>query len=63
VRPEVRADWYARLPVDEVWGIGRKTTGKLKAAGVETLADFVALDLRAVRDSLTVVGGPGCRWN
>jgi DNA polymerase V len=54
--PEVRADWYARLPVDEVWGIGRKTTEKLKAGGVETIADFVALDLRAVRDSLTVVG-------
>jgi DNA polymerase V len=54
--PEVRADWFSRLPVDEVWGIGRRTTEKLKAGGVETIADFVALDLRAVRDSLTVVG-------
>ncbi len=53
---EVRADWYARLPVDEVWGIGRRTTEKLKMGGVETIADFVALDARAVRDSLTVVG-------
>jgi DNA polymerase V len=53
---EVRADWYRRLPVDEVWGIGRRTTDKLKASGVETIADFLALDARAVRDRLTVVG-------
>lgn len=54
--PAVRAEWYARLPVDEVWGIGRRTTEKLKASGVETIADFLQLDARAVRDRLTVVG-------
>jgi DNA polymerase V len=53
---EERAGWYARLPVDEVWGIGRRTTEKLRAGGVETIADFVALDARAVRQHLTVVG-------
>lgn len=52
----VRAEWYARLSVDEVWGIGRQTTAKLKASGVETIADFLLLDARAVRDRLTVVG-------
>ncbi|MBO1081644.1 Y-family DNA polymerase [Roseomonas haemaphysalidis] len=54
--PEVRADWYRRLPVDEVWGIGRRTTEKLQASGIETIADFINLDARAVRDGLTVVG-------
>lgn len=54
--PAVRADWYRRLPVDEVWGIGRRTTEKLQANGIETVADFVALDTQAVRDRLTVVG-------
>jgi DNA polymerase V len=52
----VRADWYRRLPVDEVWGIGRKTTERLRQGGIETIADFLALDPRAARDSLTVVG-------
>ena len=27
--PAVRADWYCRLSIDEVWGIGRRTTEKL----------------------------------
>jgi DNA polymerase V len=54
--PAARADCYRRLPVDEVWGIGRRTTEKLQASGIETVADFVALDTQVVRDRLTVVG-------
>ncbi|MFP5477641.1 MAG: Y-family DNA polymerase [Gammaproteobacteria bacterium] len=55
--PEMRAAWYGRLPVGEVWGIGGRTVDKLRAAGVATIADFVALDARSVRSMLTVVGG------
>ncbi|MBI0436008.1 Y-family DNA polymerase [Roseomonas sp. KE0001] len=55
--PEERAGWYARLPVGEVWGIGGRTVEKLQRLGVETIADFVALDARMTRDLLTVVGG------
>ena len=54
--PEVRAGYYARLPVAEVWGIGGRTVDKLQRAGVVTVADFVAMDARMVRDLLTVVG-------
>ena len=53
--PEVRAT-YATLPASEVWGIGGRTTEKLQKAGVITIADFVRLDPRQVRDQLTVIG-------
>lgn len=56
-RAETRNAWYARLSVGEVWGIGRRTAEKLTAQGVETIADFVAMDARRARDLLTVVGG------
>jgi len=55
--PEVRAGHYARLPVAEVWGIGGRTVEKLQQAGVITIADFLVMDPRMVRDMLTVVGG------
>ena len=54
--PEVRAGYYARLPMAEVWGIGGRTVDKLQRAGIVTVADFVAMDARMVRDLLTVVG-------
>ena len=54
--PEVRASYYARLPVAEVWGIGGRTVDKLQRLGIVTVADFVAMDARRVRDLLTVVG-------
>ncbi|AAW62099.1 SOS (error prone) mutagenesis protein UmuC [Gluconobacter oxydans 621H] len=54
--PAMRQDWYRRTDIDEVWGIGRQTTQKLKAMGIETIADFVALDAKTVRQMLTVVG-------
>ena len=55
--PAVRQDWYRRISIEEVWGIGRQTKQKLLAAGIETIADFVALDAKPVRQMLTVVGG------
>ena len=54
--PEVRAEYYARLPAAEVWGIGGRTVDKLQRAGIVTIADFVAMDAKMVRDLLTVVG-------
>jgi len=54
--PDVRAGYYAKLPVAEVWGIGGRTVAKLQHAGVVTIADFVGMDPRMVRDMLTVVG-------
>jgi len=54
--PDVRAGFYAGLPVSEVWGIGGRTTDKLAKAGVVTSADFLRVDPRQVRNQLTVVG-------
>jgi len=42
--------------VEDVWGIGRKTTKKLQAIGVRTAADFVALPDAYVRKTFSVVG-------
>ena len=54
--PEVRAAYYSRLPAADVWGIGAQTAEKLTQAGVNTIADFVAMDAKMVREMLTVVG-------
>ncbi len=47
---------YERLPVSEVWGIGGRTTEKLAALGVTTVARFLAMPRRDARNLLTVVG-------
>jgi DNA polymerase V len=47
---------YERLPVSEVWGIGGRTTEKLAALGVDTVARFLAMPQRDARNLLTVVG-------
>ncbi len=43
------------MPAAEVWGIGGRTAEKLRKAGIVTIADFVAMDARMVRDMLNVV--------
>ncbi|WP_235034966.1 DUF4113 domain-containing protein [Roseomonas sp. 18066] len=55
--PAVRAGWYERLEIGEVWGIGRRTEEKLAQLGIRSIADFLTLDPRMARDLLTVVGG------
>lgn len=55
--PQIRAEWYARMEIGEVWGIGKQTAAKLAKAGVNTIADFISMDARMARDMLTVVGG------
>lgn len=53
VAPE-RVDRFIRgLPVDALWGVGPKTAARLRAHGLETLADVRA---RPVEDLRTVVG-------
>jgi len=42
--------------VSEVWGIGGRTTHKLAALGVDTIARFLAMPQRDARNLLTVVG-------
>jgi DNA polymerase V len=54
--PAAYAHWLCRIDVGEVWGIGRASLAKLRAMGVESVADLRDLDPRPVRKGLTVVG-------
>ena len=53
---DAREALYRELPAAEAWGIGGQNAAKLARLGVGTLAEFVALDPRLVRASLTVIG-------
>lgn len=44
------------LPVEDVWGIGRRSVKKLKAAGVHTAYDFTQLSREWVLGNMTIVG-------
>lgn len=46
------------LPVEEVWGVGRKLRVKLKAEGINTALDFANADEKHVKELL---GTPGYR--
>lgn len=54
---ESREELYRRWPIEEVWGIGPASAERLAQTGVKTIADFLRLPDRQVRDELTVVGG------
>ena len=44
------------LPVDDVWGIGRRNAKKLNAIGVKTAYDFCLMDRTWVLNHMTIVG-------
>ena len=53
---ESLARWLLpRVPVGDIWGVGRKTTDKLRALGVHTAADLRDLPIRQARVVGTVV--------
>lgn len=45
-----------KFPVEDVWGIGRKTSVKLKAMGVRTAHDYARLPEKTVRNIFGVTG-------
>lgn len=45
----------AALPVDEVWGVGRRISKKLEAMGIKTVLDLADIDTRFIRKHFTVV--------
>ncbi|HEM8686510.1 Y-family DNA polymerase [Citrobacter koseri] len=45
----------AVLPVDDVWGIGRRIGKKLQAMGIETALDLADTDIRFIRKHFNVV--------
>ncbi|MBR0560524.1 Y-family DNA polymerase [Neokomagataea anthophila] len=54
--PAQRMTWFARLPVESVWGIGRKQAERLQGEGVHTIADLMALETGKIRKRLSVTG-------
>lgn len=53
--PEVLENILHRVPVTDVWGVGRKTGAKLAAMGIESIADLQAADPLAIRKKFSVV--------
>ena len=45
----------AALPVDEVWGVGRRISKKLETMGIKTVLDLVDTDIRFIRKHFNVV--------
>lgn len=45
----------AALPVDEVWGVGRRISKKLEAMGIKTVLDLADTDFRFIRKHFNVV--------
>jgi len=45
----------AALPVDEVWGVGRRISKKLDAMGIKTVCDQADTDIRFIRKHFNVV--------
>ncbi|UDR03562.1 Y-family DNA polymerase [Citrobacter freundii] len=45
----------AALPVEEVWGVGRRISKKLEAMGIKTVLDLADTDIRFIRKHFNVV--------
>ncbi|EIV5640755.1 Y-family DNA polymerase [Klebsiella pneumoniae] len=45
----------ALLPVDEVWGVGRRISKKLEAMGINTVLQLADIDIRFIRKHFNVV--------
>jgi DNA polymerase V len=54
--PAARARLLAATPVEQVWGIARRSAERLAAHGVRTAADFSALDDASLRKTLGIGG-------
>lgn len=54
--PALRAHWLSRLPVEDVWGIGRKSAPKLQELGITTAAHLAGMDPRHARAIFSVIG-------
>lgn len=53
--PSALDDLLARFPVGEVWGVGRRSTGRLQAMGIDTVLDLKRASPKRIRDEFSVV--------
>jgi len=56
VPPETAVAWLAPLPVEWLWGAGKKTTAKLRALGLDTIGDVAAFDESELHQQLGAAG-------
>lgn len=52
---EALAALFARIEVEEVWGVGRKLAARLKSMGIETVEDLRRADADTIRARFSVV--------
>src|SRR5690606_20844015 len=45
----------AHVPVEDVWGVGRRLAPKLRELGISTAADLAKADAHVIRDRFSVV--------
>lgn len=55
-RPEDIEKVLRRFPIEEVWGIGRRYSKRLKAYGINTAYDFTQLEQRWIGSEMGIVG-------
>ncbi|WP_051094446.1 Y-family DNA polymerase [Bordetella sp. FB-8] len=53
--PEQRRRALSRVPVGDVWGVGRRLAPQLQALGMATAADLASADWRVLRDKFSIV--------
>lgn len=53
--PDRQRRLLALVPVDEVWGVGRRLSKRLNALGITTALDLANASPRAIRDQFSVV--------
>ena len=53
--PDRQRRLLALVPVDDVWGVGRRLSKRLNALGITTALDLANASLRAIRDQFSVV--------
>ena len=56
VPPDQAKAWLAPLPIDRLWGVGKKTAPRLNAMGINTIGDLAALDPRILRKKMGAAG-------
>lgn len=52
---ERRKALFSTLPVNEIWGVGRRTTRKLLRLGISTVADLATADPAWIRSKFSIV--------
>lgn len=53
---EARREFYPRVELGDVWGLGRASVAKLAKLGIDNVASFVSMEPDLVRETLTVTG-------